>query len=114
MISEYKSTGLYNILSGTYTPADTASDAASADNSTVIDTLNKNHNKFGRFSLNPVNNPEFKVVGSEGLSKDGTDFTKPTHTFSNKSNISLKVAMGLDSIPVVKESLKIYLLPCIR
>ena len=76
MISEYKSTGLYNILSDTYTPADTASDAASADYSTVIDTLNKNHNKFGRFSLSPVNNPEFKVVGREGLSKDGTDFTK--------------------------------------
>ena len=113
ILSEYKATGLYNILNGTYTSGnDDSRNVTPVELSQIKETLKNEKNKAGRFSLNPANNPEFKVVGWSTLTKDGTDFTKKSNIVSNESKTSLKVAKGLDSIPVEKDSLKIYLLPC--
>ena len=115
LLSQYKATGLYNILNGTYSPSSVSRETSPVDYSDVKDTLLQKKNKIGRFSLNPANNPEFKVVGREALTKNEENkinFSNAAYSFTNESNISLKVTMGLDSIPVVKESLKVYLLNC--
>ena len=109
ILSEYKVTELYSIMNGTFEDED-SSRAAGVES--VQNLLKPNEVKAGKLRLNPANNPEFKVVGREGLKKDGNDFKDPANELSNESNITLKVDVGLDAIPLDKDTLKVYLLPC--
>ena len=113
LVSQYKATGLYNILNGTYNTINSRN-ISTDDESYIRNTLADNENPKGRFVLNPSNNPEFKIVGRDALLiEDGKiDFSKSAYSLLNESNITLKVAMGLDSIPIIKDSLKIYMLEC--
>ena len=114
VLSSFKVTELYSIMSGTF---DDASRAAATKN--IPETLKDFKVSAGKFQLNPANNPEFKVVGREGLKKDGSDFINPVdnttnmaNDLSNESNITVKVDVGLDAIPLNVNTLKVYLLPC--
>lgn len=115
ILSSYKVTELYSIISGTFT-----SDDASrvAETKSIPETLKSYEVKAAKFQLNPANNPEYKVVGRDGLKKDGTDFVNVDNTtnsendLSNESNITVKVDVGLDAIPLKVDTLKVYLLPC--
>ena len=109
VLSEFKVTQLYSIMNGTYEDEDSS---RAADAKSIPDLLEPNEVKAGKLTLNPANNPEFKVVGREGLEKDGKDFNNPANDLSNESNITLKVDVGLDAIPLNKDTLKVYLLPC--
>ena len=108
ILADYKVTELYSIMSGTFTTSDTA---RAADATNIPAKLSSKVISNGRFSLNPANNPEFKVVGREGLAKDGSAFTNPSNSLANGEPISVKVDVGLDAITLVKESLRPYLLP---
>lgn len=109
VLSTFKVTQLYSIMNGTYTDEDTSRAAAAKS---IPELLKPNEIRLGKLSLNPANNPEFKVVGREGLKKNGTDFTNPANDLSNESNITLKVDVGLDAIPLNKDTLRVYLIPC--
>ncbi len=109
VLSEFKVTQLYSILNGTYEDEDSSRTAVAES---IPELLKPNEVKAGKLTLNPANNPEFKVVGREGLKKDGTDFNNPANDLSNESNITLKVDVGLDAIPLNKDTLRVYLLPC--
>ena len=114
VLADFKVTNIYSILNGSFTDSD-ASRAASAQN---IPEILKNYKiKAGKFQLNPANNPEFKVVGREGLEKDENgkllayNFANPANDLTNESNITVKIDVGLDAIPLNIQTLRVYLLP---
>ncbi|MBR3646429.1 MAG: hypothetical protein IKN54_08415, partial [Lachnospiraceae bacterium] len=114
VLADFKVTNIYSILNGSFTDSD-ASRAASAQN---IPEILKNYKiKAGKFQLNPANNPEFTVVGREGLEKDENgkllayNFANPVNDLTNESNITVKIDVGLDAIPLNIQTLRVYLLP---
>ncbi|MDD7610572.1 MAG: hypothetical protein PUJ82_06630, partial [Spirochaetales bacterium] len=115
VLSEVKITDVYHIMSGVYDLENSSS--READNSslsvkTVKEELEKNVVNSGRFSLNPANNPTFTVTGRNALNCDGKDFDNEDNGVNNGNTIVVEVATGLDAIPLVKESLKVYAIEC--
>ena len=115
VLSEVKITDVYHIMSGVYDLENSSS--READNSSlsvkkVKEELEKNVVNSGRFSLNPANNPTFTVTGRNALHCDGKDFDNEDNGVNNGNTIVVEVATGLDAIPLVKESLKVYAIEC--
>lgn len=110
ILSEYSVTNVYHMYSGTYTNVD-GSRAADISNS-VKEILAEKVINAGSFSLNPANNPTFAVSGRDQLKKDGTDFSSVVNNISNDSDLIIEVSVGLDAIPLVADSLRVYLQKC--
>ena len=68
----------------------------------------------GFLSLNPKNNPYFKVSGHEALDKEamenGTVFEDDNNKITNNSTIVVEVYPGLDQTPLIQDNLGLYLL----
>ena len=109
ILADYKVTDLYKIMNKTFEDSDTS---RAINSNTIQNLLIEYKTSKGSFSLNPANNPEFKVVGREGLATDGSAFSNPANNLANGEQISLKVDVGLDAIGLKKDSLKPYILPC--
>lgn len=116
VLSNYKLPEVYKMFSGTYTLTNTSTERSAeevtADVNAILSTLETKTINKGYFSLNPANNPNFTVSGRENLKKDGTDFTGTSNNLSSGSSLVIEVATGLDSIPLVGDSLKVYLQTC--
>lgn len=111
ILNDYKITEVYHMMNGNYRGGEPESRAATI--SSIKETLNSNQIVTGYFSLNPANNPSFTVSGRESLKKDGTDFVGTQDQYiSNGASVVIEVAVGLDSIPLEADSLKVYAIEC--
>lgn len=103
-IADYKVTELYSVLNGT-------SSRAATDTKTVTDLLTKLKKGTGTFFLNPRNNPTFKLSGwtQKTFDEQGNELEPGFVTFDGTS-MNLDVEPGLDGYPVLRDSLKVYLI----
>lgn len=108
VLSKHKITEVYHMLNGTYTLSDGNRSAEKNDVSSLLDS---NKVETGSFSLNPANNPTFSISGRESLKLNGSDFSSTDNDVTNGGTIVVEVATGLDAIPLVGETLKVYVLP---
>ena len=96
-IANYKVTELYSIMSGNYTGDGSRSvDDIIASVKEVLDNLKKDS---GKFRLNPLNNPTYKLSGYNSME----DFI----TFQD-SSITLDIEPGLDGIALNRSTIKPY------
>ena len=96
-IANYKVTELYSIMSGNYTGDGSRSvDDIIASVKEVLDSLKKDS---GKFRLNPLNNPTYKLSGYNSME----DFI----TFED-SSITLDIEPGLDGIALNRSTIKPY------
>ena len=108
LISEYKATGLYKILSGT----------KSANSVEITSRLESDKRAIGKFQLNPDNSPTFVVSARTPLPAANEDGSIPSlndaayQLTSGNSFIEIQVDPGLDNSPIVENTLGIYLKKC--
>ncbi|WP_022932377.1 hypothetical protein [Treponema bryantii] len=104
LINQYKITGLYQMMAGTYSEDGTARAAIDP-----LSVLKANEIGLGAFALDPENNPKFIVTNkyeiSNGISKDDSKLI-------NNSSLVVEVAPGLDGSPLDVSSLKVYAIQC--
>lgn len=110
VLSNYKITDVYHMFTGTYVDSDASRSVDTIK--TVKETLDENKVMYGSFTLNPASNPTFSVSGRDQLKRDGSDFTSNANNISNDSDLIIEVSVGLDAIPLVEDSLKVYLQKC--
>lgn len=95
------------MLNGNYLLADTSRSADTVNN--IASALNENVVTAGTFSLNPANNPTFSVSGRDPLSKPNGVFAFTSNdNVSNGGNVVVEVAVGLDGLALVRDSLNVY------
>ena len=118
----YGMTNAYKILNGSFTSDDSRTLNATVSPADVKKDLENTayQETRGFLSLNPKNNPYFKVSGHEALNKDdeskeemknGVIFDNTEHHITNNSNIVVEVYPGLDQTPLIQDNLGLYLLP---
>ncbi|MCQ2591177.1 MAG: Ig-like domain-containing protein [Treponema sp.] len=78
----------------------------------VLNVLSQNEITYGQFSINPANNPSFKISGKNPFKKDGTDFEENNETYyiTNGSTIVAEIDPGLDQTPLMENSLGLYVI----
>lgn len=108
VLGEYKITEVYDMLNGSYI----SNSSGSNEINTIISLLDENKVQVGKFSLNPANNPTFKIIGYEPLNLDGSDFSSGIFNITNKTSVNVEVSPGLDNISLSKDSLKVYVIEC--
>ena len=109
VLQNYKITEVYSIYNKTFTDRSTSRSVTSDD---VLTLLESKKTFTGRFTLNPRNNPTFAITGRSPLLLDGNDFAKGKNDLSNGGQIVIEVSPGLDGIPLVESSLKVYAQQC--
>ena len=118
----YGMTNAYKILNGSFSSDDSRTLNATVSPADVKKDLENTayQETRGFLSLNPKNNPYFKVSGHEALNKDdeskeemknGVIFDNTEHHITNNSNIVVEVYPGLDQTPLIQDNLGLYLLP---
>ena len=118
----YGMTNAYKILNGSFSSDDSRTLNATVSPADAKKDLENTayQETRGFLSLNPKNNPYFKVSGHEALNKDdesreemdkGTIFDNTEHHITNNSNIVVEVYPGLDQTPLIQDNLGLYLLP---
>lgn len=120
----YHLSNAYKILNGSFTEENEAALRKEAE--TYNETINlsykevlkllqdvNNHETKGFFSLNPENNPSFKLTGHNPITKDdyatGEIFNDSTHHIQNTTLVVVEVSVGLDQFPILKDTLGLYL-----
>ena len=102
ILSKYKITDVYHILSGTYKETGFGKDY-------VKSYLSRAEKKtaIGSFSLNPENSPTFTIMGRSQLKSEVPLFGKgdeySDYKATNSTTIPIEVQPGLDSIPLLTE-----------
>ncbi|MBO4858927.1 MAG: hypothetical protein J5527_10485 [Treponema sp.] len=113
ILSKYKITDVYHMLSGTYkatgTDSTERSEAAGYGEEYVKKYLSRTEKKtaMGSFTLNPENSPSFTVMGRAQLKTEGKLFSDDDeysdYKVTNENTLMIEVATGLDSIPLLTE-----------
>ena len=111
VLSEYKITELYKMKSGTYS-TDSAERSAAEKQSAVEELLKGKGKKGGSFTLNPDNSPSFRINGRDALKEGVNNFNDTTNNLTNGGELICEVSPGLDGIPLVADSLKLYAVEC--
>ena len=104
LLKQYKVTGLYQMMAGTY-----EDDAARSVTSNALTILKDNEISLGAFALDPENNPKY-IVSSKYEIKDS--ISKDTAKLINNSSLVIEVAPGLDGTAIDSSSLKVYAVLC--
>ena len=111
VLSEHKITELYKMKSGTYST--TTGERSAADEQSAVEELLKGKGKKGgSFTLNPDNSPTFRVNGRDALKEGVNNFSDTTNNLTNGGELICEVSPGLDGIPLVADSLKLYAVEC--
>ena len=116
VFDSYGMTNAYKLLNGSY-----EDDGSRSENESISpddakkDLENKAYKETrGFLSLNPKNNPYFKVSGHEALDKEemenGTVFDDDNNKITNNSTVVVEVYPGLDQTPLIQDNLGLYLL----
>ncbi len=113
ILSKYKITDVYHMLSGTYkatgTDSTERSEAAGYGEEYVKKYLSRTEKKtaMGSFTLNPENSPSFTVMGRAQLKTEGKLFSDDDeysdYKVTNETTLMIEVSTGLDSIPLLTE-----------
>ncbi len=113
ILSKYKITDVYHILSGTYKETNTEeterAENASYGKDYVKSYLSRSEKKttIGSFSLNPENSPTFTIMGRSQLKAEAPLFGKgdeySDYKVTNNTTFTMEVSTGLDSIPLLTE-----------
>ena len=113
ILSKYKITDVYHMLSGTYKATGTDStdreEAACYGEEYVKKYLSRSEKKtaMGSFTLNPENSPSFTVMGRAQLKTEGKLFSDDDeysdYKVTNENTLMIEVTTGLDSIPLLTE-----------
>lgn len=119
--SEVKISGAYHMENGRYLLTKGNTEENIDTQKKTLDILDQKQVVRSAFSLNPSNNPQMSISSLTNLSSVKTMAEKyeliKNASAKNvlKSNDSLPVAMavGLDEIPLVKDSLGVYLEKCV-
>lgn len=105
LISEYKVTGLYQMMAGTYSEGNSVRTVSG----NPLAILKANEIGLGAFALDPENNPKFIVTSkyemSNGISREDAKLI-------NNSSLVVEVAPGLDGSPIKASTLKVYAVRC--
>ena len=116
IFDSYGMTNAYKILNGSFTAEDSSALSAALTQDDAKKSLEDDQYKETRgfWSLNPKNNPYFKVSGHEAFDEDamgdGTVFDDTEHNITNNSIVVVEVYPGLDQTPLVQDNLGLYLL----
>lgn len=117
IFDSYGMTNAYRLLNGSFSEDDSRTlDTSISPEAAKNDLENKEYQETrGFLSLNPKNNPYFKVSGHDPLDKDemenGTVFDNTEHHITNNSNIVVEIYPGLDQTPLIQDNIGLYLLP---
>ena len=116
IFDSYGMTNAYKLLNGSFEEEDSKALAVSLSREEAKSSLESEQYKETRgfWSLNPKNNPYFKVSGHEGFSKEavesGSVFEDTENNITNNSTVVVEVYPGLDQTPLVQDNLGLYLL----
>ena len=116
IFDSYGMTNAYKILNGSFSEDDsrTLSNSISLEEAKKCLGDEKYSETRGFWSLNPKNNPYFKVSGHDAFDKDamenGTVFDDTENHITNNSTVVVEVYPGLDQTPLVQDNLGLYLL----
>ncbi|MCR5189017.1 MAG: hypothetical protein K6C97_08775, partial [Treponema sp.] len=110
ILANYTTSDVYKMLNNNYLLLGENRSANTV--STVKNLLESNHISQSNFSLNPENNPIFFVNGKNPLPASGINLASGNYDITNGSSVVVEVGQGLDNIPLNKDSLRPYLLPC--
>ena len=116
IFDSYGMTNAYKILNGSFSEDDsrTLSNSISLEEAKKCLGDEKYRETRGFWSLNPKNNPYFKVSGHDAFDKDamenGTVFDDTENHITNNSTVVVEVYPGLDQTPLVQDNLGLYLL----
>ncbi len=111
VLSGHKITELYKMKCGTYST--TTGERSVTDEQSAVEELLKGKKKSsGSFTLNPDNSPSFRVNGRDALKEGENNFSDTTNNLTNGGELICEVSPGLDGIPLVADSLKLYAVEC--
>lgn len=113
LLSQYKVTELYQMLSGAYEVTDSNKQAVNNALSVLAAAESKVSN--ASFSLNPLNNPTYEVSGINTISdilKAENKWNEEGNKLLNNSKLSVSFKTGLDNAVLNSESIAIYLKEC--
>ncbi|MCQ2585286.1 MAG: Ig-like domain-containing protein [Treponema sp.] len=114
-ISEYKSSGFYEILKGTYTASSERS-AMEYSVDEVKAVIENNKIQQASFSLDPRNNPKYTVSSRNNLSellKDGKTLNESDAAkFTNNETATVNFLRGLDDYYLNKDTMEVALIEC--
>ena len=116
IFDSYGMTNAYRLLNGSFSDDDSRTLTTSLSPEDAKNDLKNTayQETRGFLSLNPKNNPYFKVSGHEPLDpqemENGTVFDDTEHHITNNSTIVVEVYPGLDQTPLKQESIGLYLL----
>ena len=102
LITEYRATGLYKILSGN----------RAAESGNALQRLADDKREVGKFQLNPDNSPTFVVSARSALTYDKTLADMDYQLTSGNSFIEVQIDPGLDSTPILEDTIGLYLKEC--
>lgn len=105
VLTELKVTGIYSF----FEEANYNVQEKSETSNTQIDELKEKLVSKGAFCLNPKNNPTYKLNGYSVISSENK---LSEMKVQNGSKMTIEVSVGLDSTPLVEDSLGIYALEC--
>ena len=115
VFDSYGMTNAYKLLNGSFTEDGSRTLETTPDEAKAALENDENQETMGFLSLNPRNNPYFKVSGHDPLKKaekeNGTVFDNTENHITNNSTIVVEVYPGLDQTPLNQDTLGLYLLP---
>ena len=117
IFDSYGMTNAYRLLNGSFSEDDSRTlNTTLSPEAAKKDLENaENQERRGFLSLNPKNNPYFKVSGHDPLNKEemenGTVFDNTENQITNNSNIVVEIYPGLDQTPLIQDNIGLYLLP---
>ncbi|MBP5519354.1 MAG: hypothetical protein J6X84_02085 [Treponema sp.] len=117
LLKIYNEDAVYKILNGSF---DSSSVSRSTENNLpenpkeyVKNFLENKKIKVetGKFALNPVNNPTFRISALTALPKDVRYSDDYQNSISNNLKITTDISVGLDETPLIYDSIKFFLIP---
>ena len=117
IFDSYGMTNAYKLLNDSFSDDDsrTLDINLSPENAKKELENKENQETRGFLSLNPKNNPYFKVSGHDPLNKEdmenGTVFDDTENHITNNSNIVVEIYPGLDQTPLIQDNIGLYLIP---
>ena len=107
---EYKSSGLYEILKGTYSSSAERVADPEYTIEEVEDVFNSKKSQKAIFTLDPRNNPKYTVSGHSNLFELGNDLKE--EKLDNNSTVTIEFQPGLDGYYLDRDTIGVSVIEC--
>ncbi len=107
---EYKSSGLYEILKGTYSSSAERVADPEYTIEEVEDVFNSKKSQKAIFTLDPRNNPKYTVSGRSNLFELGNDLKE--EKLDNNSTVTIEFQPGLDGYYLDRDTIGVSVIEC--